>query len=199
MLKRRLTFAFIISIVILLTACDINIPWNGDSSSPDKNAAGTIYSSNATPSIVICDGAGDCEISAAFEIQALVYSASNKLASVVNNSAGEAEREIVIGDTSRKITSDAKAKLNESINKEIEDRKQQSISASDIVGFAVYAHNGSIAAVWSNSSLDKMACEFLADNYFNGSSLVFEEEHYYFEVFSLDKYLTASILSQVPL
>ena len=97
--------------------------------------------------------------------------------------------EIVIGDTSREISAQAKELLNQKIRK-VNNSLEYDLQGWDkIAGYAVYSDGNSVAVVWSDFQLEEAAIEYFAKNFILGDTLKLEAGYIKTEVFNLEAFL----------
>ena len=106
------------------------------------------------------------------------------------------EHEIVIGDTRRDITDDAKAALAAALESKKVLFDAMGIEEEDIAGYMVYSNGSSVAIVWTHFQIAEIAMEYFCENYLNESSLTlkagFTDSNFLSDYeYSLNKYLEA--------
>ncbi len=191
-MKKRFSAVIIllVSLVILLTSCKLpffnkNPGGTGDNDGTGNNSSDTmIYGEGVSTTVVIAQGSG---IDTA-RIDEAIFNACGVVTILRDDTSETVKGEIVIGETTREVTSLANAALNKAIRSFVYDSDDEEFAWKDTVGYGVYAKDGALALVWKGEEAESMAYTYLIDNYLKASSLDSAEEISDFKVLSLTAY-----------
>ena len=186
-MKKTILFILIASLCVLMFSC---AEGGGGDNPPESNAPeGAIYGEDVDTTIISNYENGSRSENYLLNIYNELAVVGEVFPLVKNDSAEKAEHEIVVGDTSREITAEAKRLLIEKINAEADTLFGEGYDKEDITGYAVYASGGSVAVIWLDFQVEELAIDYFIDGYITENYLVLDEGHFSAEIFSLSAYL----------
>ena len=161
-MKRTVVFlALVFLMMAALTSCLLTTP-PGDNET-DK----FVYAPGTTVSIVRGVDS-DIDVSA---YRSRLVDLTGRMPDIIYDDSAESEHEIVLGDTLRAISAEAKAAMNERLG----------AAHADTYAFLIYSDGSSISVVWNSELKREEALDYLLDNYLGESSLEFEAGVVYFD------------------
>lgn len=109
-----------------------------------------------------------------------IYKLSGKFAVVEMDNSSKKEREIVVGDTSRDISSVAKGLLNDKLD--TLRAEYSALGKYDVLlgGFAFYAEERSVAIVWSGEDYAQKSINYFIEKYITESTLTIADGSFEF-------------------
>ncbi len=144
-----------------ITSCLVNVP----SSSPSSES-NAVFEEGTTVRLVRAQNS-DIDIT---EIKELLFSLTGKIPSLIYDDEVAESHEIVIGDTARAVTAEAKSYMD-----------GQLAGAVDTFAFCIYSKDSSVAIVWSNELMREQAIACFVNNYLNLSKLDPEDGVMYYK------------------
>ena len=109
-----------------------------------------------------------------------IYNLSGKFAVVEMDSSSKKDREIVVGETSREISSKAKELFDIEMTATEAEYAEAGKYAKMLGGFAIYAENKSVAIVWSGDNFAQKAIDYFVAKYVVDSTLKIEDGSFEF-------------------
>lgn len=182
MYRKFLSFILIFILIFNIVAC--NFGTGEENTEPpiiddedDFDSFNSIYGPKSP--VVVIRSESD-KTSDTYSITSKIHNLSGRFAVVEMDSSSKKDREIVIGLTSREISSTAAMMLNKSMENLLADYESEGKYNLMLKGFAIYSVGKSLAIVWSDSEISQTAIEYFAEKYIVESTLVLDEEHYEF-------------------
>ena len=118
-----------------------------------------------------------------------VYEVTSKVPDFIFDTTSKYLPEIVLGNSSRKITSDAQKRLNAMIKKEIRYSLDEDAAEEDLAGYTVYSDGESIAVIWSCDYGKDIAIDYFKENFLFGGEVCLEPGYSKTVIFSKTEYL----------
>lgn len=201
MLKRLISLLLALTMLFSLSSCflpeggtDTGNGTNPDNSTSDSNNKeeentpptedqpegdpdGLIYGPKSAVVIIKSDKDKITDLNS---LTSKIYKLSGKFAVVEMDSSSQKEREIVVGDTARDISSTAKQLLDEQMAKVREEYAAAGKYDKMVGGFAVYAEECSVSIVWSDDDFAQKAVDYFVEMYVVGSTLAIEDKGFEF-------------------
>ena len=148
-----------------------------DKPEPEKEQAeGSIFSPLTAVDVVKAEDESSLEILELLtEIREALVDKTGKFSELVSDLSAQREHEIVVGNTSRELSSLATKRLNEMIRRRARASDDEEAVLQDTVGFTVYSDGSSVAIVYSNDYLAERAVDYFIENYLFASSLTLED------------------------
>ena len=152
----KLKLSALIALLLLLAAALLSCGGGGSSGSgggtnsggekPDAPSANAVLKVGLDTAIVY--DPNDFDKEAILGLGEDIYDVTSKVPDFIFDTTSKYLPEIVLGDSSRKITADAQKRLNAMIKREIRYSLDEDAAAEDIAGYTVYSDGESIAVVW---------------------------------------------------
>ena len=159
----------------------------GDTDGGAEPSSDAVFGFGISTTVIRADGeVSEESLNRLVAIKNRVLAQGGASAQITDDLTAAGAHEIVIGDTDREITADAKEILRRAIKRaerDIDDPNER------VLAFTVYAEGSSVAVVWSEQGLEKFAIEYFLDNYFNEDSLVLDDGYSRSETMTLLEYL----------
>ncbi len=171
--KKRLLAVLILLMTLSLSSCLVNT--GGDDTDDD----GSIYGSGQNTQIVMKEDQGLDASALADRIEQLC----GKRPEVAPDTYGLEDHEIVIGDTQRTITADAKRAMEGAIEKAIAEIPEA--ERKWYMHYMIYSDGVSVAIVWTDEVLSNAAMQCFFDEYLTDASLKLDAGHE--KIFSMSK------------
>ena len=105
---------------------------------------------------------------------------------IVKDSYAEIDHEIVIGDTDRSISADAKSRLDQAVKGAVDDSEDES---TKIIGYTIYSNGRSVAVVWTDDMIARDAVSYFIDNFMTGGVLKLDAGYSKTNTFNYNDYL----------
>ena len=185
MLKKTVSLLLVLVMLFSLTACHLfgsEVDNPSDDDPKDTVDTDCIYS--PTASVVVIKSEKDY-VSDLNALTSKIHRLSGKFAVVEMDSSSKKEREIVVGDTKRDISSKAKEMLEAEMAVIRAEYESEGKYDKLLGGFAIYAEGRSVALVWTDDGRAQMAVDYFVENYITGDTLTLSDGH--FEMFSHDE------------
>ena len=185
MLKKTVSLLLVLVMLFSLTACHLfgsEVDNPSDDDPKDTVDTDCIYS--PTASVVVIKSEKDY-VSDLNALTSKIHRLSGKFAVVEMDSSSKKEREIVVGDTKRDISSKAKEMLEAEMAVIKAEYESEGKYDKLLGGFAIYAEGRSVALVWTDDGRAQMAVDYFVENYITGDTLTLSDGH--FEMFSHDE------------
>lgn len=178
MKKIALLPIFLILIFSLLVSCRTRIKTNGQDEA--------IFGVGVKTRIIISAEGVDENIGAlALEIKSHIDSVTGEFSELRNDESDESSQEIVIGNTTRKITESAKRSMNTAVKAAMQ--KSEYLD-EQILAFTIYSDGRSVAIVYNDDRVFERALLYFIDNYFGGNKLILEDGYSRTETMTLLEY-----------
>lgn len=162
---------------------------DGESTAPETQIPkNTIFGFGVYPTVIYNATASKDTVTEP-KVNELLHSMFALNPSLSNDGATEKEHEMVIGSTSRKISSEAMAVLCELVEKDAEKLEADGTKKDDITGYAIYSNGSSCAVVWLDFQIAPLAIDYFKNNHTRGRELTLEPGVVHYELFSLSEYL----------
>ena len=180
--------------LVALSSCNPNKP-KDESTDPNADLSNMVYGSGIETALITNMDLDD------EDVEVVIDSLSDKIYSYTKNwvigyaysdERSQSTHEIVVGDTSRPITTKAKELLADEIERAAlssNDYSSEKAAFEDIVGYAVYSEGGSVSIVWSDFHIFEVAVNYFLDNYVIDSSLTLDDGFLDIETLSLSDLL----------
>ncbi len=187
-MKRKL-FALLMSMLIaLLCLASCKIGGSGGDETPASSSS--VFGSGLTTYIIReAEHTDSSYISLLNTIKAAIESKTGKSTLITDDGYQQTEHEIVLGNTNRPISVEAKAALDKALLKAVRSADNEEEAAEDMVGYTVYASGGSVAIVWSEEKFMNAAVQYFIDNYLSDNTLELKDGYAHSETFSYLAYL----------
>lgn len=147
---------------------------NSGSNTPAE-ALNIVWSDTIAPAIIRSQYDTDASHLEAYEdFRDALYDLLNRHSTFASDDIISEENEIVLGDTQRKISADAKKILDEKIAL-AKRYYEEEAPLEEVIGYTIYSSGGSLAIVWSFDTLYSVALDYFIENYLTGSVLELDE------------------------
>ncbi len=187
-MRRRLGLLFFCLMLIscAMASCSVG---NGAGDNDGDTALGSVYGAGITTYIVREKTHTDSSYIELLNVIKDTVEANGGRAVITDDGYAECEHEIVLGGTSRAISTDAAAALDKAIVKAVRSSDREEEAAADTAGYTVYASGGSVGVVWSDDSVKEKAVRYFIDNFLSGSTLELRDGYAHSKTFSYYAYL----------
>jgi len=162
-------FATVCTLLLATSLCACLLPSPGPNVD-DSRDDGSIYGKNVDTQVVTGSGEGSVNL---LPLLGKIADACGKRPEIAAETYGVADHEIVVGETSRQLTADAKAAMEVAI-------ADSGISEEDrkwYLHYMIYSDGASVAIVWSDDLLAEEAVEYFMNEYVKGESLKLDAGH----------------------
>ena len=202
MLRKIISFLLALTMLFSLVACVMPDGGQGDEDGnatednfppeqenpPAKDEEGEAESADCIfspkKSVVVIKSESD-RITDLNALTSKIHKLSGKFAVVEMDSSSKKEREIVVGDTNREISSVAKNLLDT----ELDSLKAEYATLGKydklLGGFAVYAEEKTVAIVWSGDDFAQKSIDYFIDKYITDSTLTLADGFFEFVPYNI--------------
>lgn len=185
MFKRIISFLLASVMLFSLAACQFpESPAEPLPEDDEKDPVDTDCIYSPTASVVVIKSEKDY-VSNLNALTSKIYDLSGKFAVVEMDSSSEKEREIVVGDTKRDISSKAKEMLEAEMAVIRAEYESEGKYDKLLGGFAIYAEGQTVAIVWTDDARAQMAVDYFVENYITDDTFALNEG--YFEMVCHDE------------
>ncbi len=178
-----LLFVFIIGFCLVSCSSD---------NDTDNTNTTMIFGENIKTTLII--GAGSSIDTST--VDGAIFDATGTVTVLKDDNSEPARSEIVLGDTTRNITSLAKTALEKEIRSEVISSPDEELARKDIQGYGIYAADGALAVVWTDEVSKTLALEYFIDKYISRGSLDSATVISDFKIFSLSQYYDDMVSEQ---
>ena len=176
--------------VSALVSCKLFDKDKGDTdgeNNPPRNEENVIFSPSTEAVIVrAAESDGESFLALLGALSSALEEATGRAHLTVKDSYVQMDHEIVVGDTARGISANAKARL-EKVLKSAEDAPEN--MGERIVGYTVYSDGDSVAVVWSDGLLAEDALSYFIQNFLTGATLKLDAGYSKTNSFKYSEYL----------
>lgn len=160
-------------LLTLLSVMTVSCDFSGNGGS---NNSGYIWSSDLAPVVIKSSSDEDEERKELYEALSLAfYDLLGKHTAVKTDEHVLSEHEIVLGDTSRSISSDAKKILDDKLKTARKEYTDDEEALREVVGYTIYSSGSSVAIVWSYDPVCSVALEAFMTDFMIGKTLSLEK------------------------
>ena len=162
----------------------------GETPTPEVDYTGAVYSPEGGTTIIYSHSDKTSE----GNIPTLRSAIMNKSGGYVGfelDSSTLSTREIVLGDTAREISKEARARMERMLVSAIRSSANEDDASEDLVAYTVYASGGSVAIVWSRDSMADAAIEYFLEKFVIDKSLILRDGYSHTEIISKSEFDTA--------
>ena len=172
MKKTLLLLVALCLFIATLFSCGDNVQGSGTGGDTDE---GAILAPDVTVDVVKSENESSVPfLELVTGLREVLAEKTGKFPKLLDDTAEESEREIVVGDTLREISSLATERMQVMMKREARKSSDEEAALADLVAFTIYSDGTSVAIVYSSDYVFERAIECFTDIYLAGSSLTLE-------------------------
>ena len=169
--------------LVLLSSCKVKNTPNNSHSDDQKNA---IYAPGIETTLIV---PAERDYDGVVDVFNEIYSKSETLCRISDDSLKVGNHEIVFGDANREISRKAKQILTKAIDREATKWESNGENTAFLSGYTIYAEGSSVAIVWTDDVIHSSAISYFIENYMINDSLKLEDGYKKTVTFDYIEYL----------